>query len=212
MSVEPRRGAWHFRDHVPILRRLKWGSFDFANLRFAPGNHLDWACGSNTDDPKHKPFDCNWVGEVIDMSGMGPRKGSALNAMNKDEWGDSMELISVWPQLYEEELGPAPPILTAPCCAEFMVSRDRILAHPKSFYLHLRDWIAETEVSRYRTGRDFEYVWHYMFGEPPSIDPVRECDLLHCTEEERAASEAQLKAMLLGATLPQVNRLNVGAP
>jgi hypothetical protein len=54
----------------------------------------------------------------------------------------------VWPQMYEEELGPPPPILAAPCCAEFMVSRDRILAHPKSFYVHLRDWIAETEVSR----------------------------------------------------------------
>ncbi len=48
---------------------------------------------------------------------------------------------------------------------------------------------------RYRTGREFEYVWHYMFGEAPTIDPVWECDLLHCTEEERAASEAQMKAM-----------------
>eukprot|EP00884_Botryococcus_braunii_P021084 jgi/Botrbrau1/765/Bobra.0181s0022.2 len=189
------RGTWHFRDHVPILRRLKWGSFGFANLRFAPGTRLEWACGNNTDDPNFKPFDCNWVGGVMHMTGMAPRKANLVNVMNKDEWGDSIELISVWPQMYEEELGPPPPILAAPCCAEFMVSRDRILAHPKSFYVHLRDWIAETEVSRYRTGREFEYVWHYMFGEPPSIDPVRECDLLHCTEEELAASEAQLKAI-----------------
>lgn len=34
-----------------------------------------------------------------------------------------------------------------------------------------------------------------MFGEPPVLDPVKECDLLHCTEEERQASEAELQAI-----------------
>lgn len=31
------------------------------------------------------------------MKGMQPRKAEAINVMNKDEWGDSMELISVPP-------------------------------------------------------------------------------------------------------------------
>jgi hypothetical protein len=102
--LQPRRGTWHFRDHVPILRRLKWGSFGFANLRFAPGTRLEWACGNNTDDPNFKPFDCNWVGGVMNMTGMGPRKANVVNVMNKDEWGDSIELISVIPQLLPYQL------------------------------------------------------------------------------------------------------------
>jgi hypothetical protein len=83
------------------------------------------------------------------------------------------------------------------------------MIHKSLYYLDMA--LLVTRVGgerRYRTGREFEYVWHYMFGEPPSIDPVRECDLLHCTEEELAASEAQLKAIpkyqSLDPTSPQL--------
>lgn len=81
-----------------------------------------------------------------------------------------------------KELGPAPPELHAPCCAEFIVARDRILRHPRAFYEHLRDWIIRTELSRYRAGRVFEYLWHYMFGQTAILDPVPECELLICEE------------------------------
>ena len=37
----------------------------------------------------------------------------------------------VWDQVYAQELGPLPPAIHSPCCAEFVVSRDRILAHPR---------------------------------------------------------------------------------
>ena len=26
----------------------------------------------------------------------------------------------------------------------------------------------------------FEYMWHYIFGEPPVIDPIPMCKLMHC--------------------------------
>ena len=89
-------------------------------------------------------------------------------------------LPQVWPEVYEAELGELPAELKAPCCAEFMVARERVLAHPRSFYLHLRDWIVETELGRYRSGRVFEYMWHVIFGEPHVIEAVPECSLLFC--------------------------------
>lgn len=89
-------------------------------------------------------------------------------------------LVQVWPEVFEAELGELPSDLKAPCCAEFMVSRDRVLAHSRDFYTHLRDWIVDTELGRYRSGRVFEYMWHIIFGEPHMIDAVSECQLLHC--------------------------------
>ena len=86
----------------------------------------------------------------------------------------------MWNQTFLQEMGPPPKELFAPCCAEFLVARERILRHPRAFYEHLRDWINDTELDRYRTGRVFEYMWHYMFGEPPVTKPAAECDLLMC--------------------------------
>lgn len=42
-----------------------------------------------------------------------------------------MMLVQVWNQTFRGELGPLPAIIKAPCCAEFMVSRDRIRAHSR---------------------------------------------------------------------------------
>lgn len=56
----------------------------------------------------------------------------------------------------------------------------------REFYEHLRDWIVETELDRYRSGRVFEYMWAIMFGAPPVSHPLEECDLLTCTVEVRA--------------------------
>jgi hypothetical protein len=39
--------------------------------------------------------------------------------------------VQVWEQTFEAELGPLPPLIHGPCCAEFLVSRDRIRAHPR---------------------------------------------------------------------------------
>ena len=60
--------------------------------------------------------------------------------------------------------------------------------------MRLRDWIRDTELDRYRSGRVFEYMWAIMFGEPAVTEPIEECDLLRCTEEDRAAAAAPTAA------------------
>jgi hypothetical protein len=84
-------------DHVPILRRLRWGEVSYANLRYrnGPNNRLKWKCGHMTDDQQFKKFDCNWVGNWIYPGTLKPRKEKLITPMNKDEWVDSIELAEV---------------------------------------------------------------------------------------------------------------------
>lgn len=85
------------KDHVPLLRRIRWGEVPYANLRYrnGPANRLHWKCGNETDDPAFKKFDCNWVGNWIYPGSLKPRKEKLITPMNKDEWIDSVELTEV---------------------------------------------------------------------------------------------------------------------
>ena len=52
------RNSWHLRDHIPILRRLKWGALPYANLRYqhTPSTPLDWRCGAQANDSMYSPW------------------------------------------------------------------------------------------------------------------------------------------------------------
>lgn len=78
-------------------------------------------------------------------------------------------LAQSWAELFP--LDPIPTILAQPCCAQFAVSRERILATPKQRYIHMRDWVEHTELSDYLSGRIFEYLWQYIFSDSPTHCP-----------------------------------------
>lgn len=82
------------RDHVPLLRRLRWGHLPFANLRFdtGPDHHLDWKCEMDAKAKHLKAFDCDWVGNHIRPGNYEIRKATDIWSGNKDEWWDSVEL------------------------------------------------------------------------------------------------------------------------
>ena len=56
----------------------------------------------------------------------------------EDEAREAKSLADAWDQAFQGALGPLPGLLHSPCCAEFVVSRSRILQRPLSFYVHLR--------------------------------------------------------------------------
>lgn len=78
-------------------------------------------------------------------------------------------IAAAWTQLFP--LDPIPTVLAQPCCAQFAVSRERILATPKQRYVYLRDWIQRTELSDYLSGRVFEYIWQFIFSAAPTHCP-----------------------------------------
>ncbi|KAG0135073.1 hypothetical protein HOY82DRAFT_552482 [Tuber indicum] len=71
-------------------------------------------------------------------------------------------------ELFPEEVmrDGIPDILGTPCCAQFAVSRSRIMQHAKERYVSWRKWITDTPLSDEVSGRVMEYVWHFIFASP----------------------------------------------
>lgn len=60
----------------------------------------------------------------------------------------------------------------APCCAQFAVSRSRILENSLREYLHWRDWLISTPLQDEISGRVMEYLWQYLFSPRDHRSPV----------------------------------------
>lgn len=87
------------------------------------------------------------------------------------------KVLEFFQQMFPND--PLPTTLAQPCCAQFALSRDIILKHPKSYYEALRNWILETDLPKVITGRVFEYAWHYLFTNQPVFCPSEQicfCD------------------------------------
>ncbi len=70
-------------------------------------------------------------------------------------------LSKCWSELFPLE--PMPTFLAQPCCAQFALSKERLLAIPLGRYVFYRDWILRTPLSDYISGRIWEYSWQFVF-------------------------------------------------
>lgn len=70
-------------------------------------------------------------------------------------------LARSWRELFPTAALPAR--LGQACCAQFAVSRSRILSVPRSRFVFYRDWLLKTPLSDYISGRIWEYSWQYVF-------------------------------------------------
>lgn len=97
---------------------------------------------------------CNWSPGCPDWMHPGTVEADA-------EKQEETMLARSWSELFPDE--PVPPVLAQPCCAQFALSRERVLAIPKSRYIYYRDWLLRTDLSDYISGRVWEYLWHVVF-------------------------------------------------
>lgn len=71
-----------------------------------------------------------------------------------------MELFDVGPSNIPAHIGGV-------CCAQFAVSRQRILERPKKDYERIRTWAMESNTTdSFGVGWVMEKVWHIIFGMP----------------------------------------------
>ena len=70
-------------------------------------------------------------------------------------------LAESWHELFPHDF--LPKTLAQSCCAQFALSRERILAIPKARFVFYRDWIMRTPLSDYVSGRIWEYSWQFLF-------------------------------------------------
>lgn len=80
---------------------------------------------------------------------------------NQDRPEAAVFTTDLWGQLFPGETVPA--TLSEPDGAQFAVSRNTIRAAPKARFEHLRNWLINTNLHDYFSGRVFEYTWQYIF-------------------------------------------------
>ncbi|KAK9808687.1 hypothetical protein WJX72_001949 [[Myrmecia] bisecta] len=149
--------AWHMPDVVPVLRKLQW-DLPFANLNYM----------NATDD--------SFTGSMLF-----PARPEQLG-VGSWLYNQSKHYKDAWEELMSAELGPVPERVAAPCCSTLLVSRERILRHPKAFYERIRMWLAVTTVGSFWSGRVFEYMWGPLFGNSAILSLQSECQVLHCDD------------------------------
>ncbi|KAJ5535992.1 hypothetical protein N7513_009178 [Penicillium frequentans] len=66
-----------------------------------------------------------------------------------------------------------PEVIGTPCCAQFAVTREQVLARPLSDYEHYYRWLMDTQLDDETSGRVFEYLWHVIFGQDPVSCPSK---------------------------------------
>ena len=84
--------------------------------------------------------------------------GDPQESLEKQE---EIVLSKSWSELFP--LDPLPAALGQTCCAQFALSKERVLSIPLSRFIYYRDWITRTPLSDYISGRIWEYSWHFLF-------------------------------------------------
>ena len=70
-------------------------------------------------------------------------------------------LAKSWSELFP--LDTIPSVLAQPCCAQFALSKARVLSIPLARFVVYRDWLLRTPLSDYISGRVWEYIWQFVF-------------------------------------------------
>ena len=79
-------------------------------------------------------------------------------------------LSRTWTELFPTS--PIPKALGQACCAQFALSRERILSISLSQFIFYRDWIMRTPLSDYVSGRIWEYTWQFLFTGQSIVCPA----------------------------------------
>jgi len=159
------QGAPHMPDKLDLLNKLRWDAFGYANLRYTNITYDLWG---------------KWTGDWLCPQNPLERPPSEEIIWDDLRVNQSRLFAEVWDELFVGPIGPMPQYVHSPCCAEFVVSKQRIQARPLSFYEDNLLWLEATSSDRYWAGRIFEYVWHIIFGEPALYLAPDKCELLYC--------------------------------
>lgn len=79
-------------------------------------------------------------------------------------------IAKAWAELFPFE--PVPNVLASPCCAQFALSRERIRQIPLEKFQYYRDWLLNTPLQDFVSGRVWEYMWQYVFTGESFLCPI----------------------------------------
>ncbi len=117
--------------------------------------------------------------------------GLECNGESAEKFYRGENLAWMWQNLLlQEGLGQVPEAIRYSRSSEFFVRKDRIQAHPRSFYLRCLQFILQNplQLPTWPTGILFEHIWHIIFGEKAFLDglTVPGCVLYDCKQQSSA--------------------------
>jgi len=101
-----------------------------------------------------------------------------LNLDQHNEADRAFKTPQAYPQAFQE-LFPGekvPSAVGVACCSQFALTSERIRERPLEDYQRYRQWLLDTPLENYTSGRVFEYSLHIIFGRPPVHCPsAKDC-------------------------------------
>ncbi|KAL8999694.1 MAG: hypothetical protein Q9169_001511 [Polycauliona sp. 2 TL-2023] len=144
----------HLPDVVLFMHSHRWTHHNNEFLGFDASQMISALSSAHVMRAGYVNMRCHWHPGCPEWL----RPSGTEDSMGKQE---EKVLAQCWGELFPFD--PLPSFLAQPCCAQFALSKDRILAIPRSQYIFYRDWIIKTPLSDYISGRIWEYSWQYLF-------------------------------------------------
>ena len=157
-----------------IASRLASGERLACELAFVHGHETAWHHryrGSLTQAIRRS--NATWSGDgyvSLNARFLGPLPPAHLS-----------EIADMWTRVVAPYMGPWPCAdgLFPPCCAQFRVTRERILAVPRAAWTRWLDYSLEGPAQ----AKQFEFIWHVLFGQ--------QCVMPVTSEDEYVAKHFQ---------------------
>ena len=121
---------------------------------FVHGHRSDWHHPENMDE-KLRRLTIETEYKNINLYGINYLR-NALHDMNATRAGIQAVADILGTPIVPEELGYK-------CSAQFYVSKRLIHRHSKEIYQRLYEYLMQTSLPGYWSGRVFEYTWHFIF-------------------------------------------------
>ncbi|KAK9777793.1 hypothetical protein SCAR479_05476 [Seiridium cardinale] len=77
--------------------------------------------------------------------------------------------LSTFLSLFLDDGERVPDKIAAPCCGQFAASREAIQSRSLEWWSSMRQWLIETPLTSYNSGRLLEWTWHIWLGEQPQV-------------------------------------------
>ncbi|KAK9805247.1 hypothetical protein WJX72_008453 [[Myrmecia] bisecta] len=168
--------------------RLRWGAIPgFAWLSRTSQKHK--VPTANLDTPE------TFLGQPNPAAVHNESHGYAKEAW--EQHYAAMMYKRFWDEVLSAELGPMPgtgglPEYVHKDAAQFVVTQDRVISHPKAFYERCIHWILTTDMDCWHQGMVLEYTWAAIFHDRDYAGPldgithakVAKCELYQCAKGE----------------------------
>jgi hypothetical protein len=187
--IHAHRFGRHYDDIVPLLQYLKWDAFPYFNLnvRFMVQKFFRKDIEAAEEEWRRQGNHGAMTSVLEDKMWQKKNHVMAQGAYIMDFW---RRFLTPYSNV------SYPEVVASPCCASFVVSRERVLKHPLKLYQVISDWLVSMELPSHWSARVMEYTWHVLWSDSPVDKQKHICQITEglCTVDPKTG---KVKAPLI---------------